>query len=123
MEYMDYDEWRNGYLYGALRTSVSRPLVITINTFKSIGCGPISDYGYTVVGDYFAGPTPLVLAADVPALPPQFHYAIVYKAMMYYGSFMGAPEVFERGQEEFGKMMKRLTATRLPECQMNGSMA
>jgi len=123
MEYMDYDEWRNGYLYGALRTSVSRPLVITIGPDKSIGCGPIADLGYTIVGDYFSGPSPLVLATDIPALPSQFHYAIVYKAMMYYGLFMGASEVLSRGEEEFGKMMKRLTATRLPECLMNGSMA
>lgn len=123
MEYMDYDEWRNGYLYGALRTSVSRPLVVTIDPSKSIGCGPISDKGYTIVGDYFAGPTPLVNATDIPSLPLQYHYAIVYKVMMYYGAFIGAPEVYNRGEEEFGKMMKRLDSNRLPDCLLNGAIA
>lgn len=123
MEYMDYDSWRNSFLYGALRSAVTRPLIISIAPDKSLCFGPIADVGYTIVGDYFTGPVQLVNATDIPSLPVQFHMAIVYKAMMYYGSFMGAPEVLQRGQESFSKMMMQLDATRLPECLLTGAIA
>lgn len=120
---INYESWRDSYFYGALRTSVSRPMVVAVAPDKSLCFGPVADTGYTIVGDYFTGPVPLVLASDVPALPTQFHYAIVYKAMMYYGSFMGAPEVFQRGEQEFAKIMLRLDATQLPGCTLSGTMA
>jgi len=35
--------------------------------------------------------------------------------MMYYGAYEGAPEVYDRGEMEFDKNMRRLDALRLPE--------
>lgn len=123
MEYLDYDIWRNGYLFGALRVSPTRPLVVSISPTKSVCLGPIADSGYTVVGDYFTGPVHLSATTDIPALPEQYHMAIIYKAMMHYGAFIGAPEVMQRGEQEFSKMMMRLNSTRLPEILLNGTMA
>lgn len=122
LDYMEYDAWRDSYQYGSLRTSYDRPLVLTVTPAKAIGLGPVPLAGYTVVGDYFAVPTELVLDDDEPSLPEQFHMAIVYRAMMHYGMFEAAPEVMQRGQAEFRKIMSRLERDRLPTMTLGGAL-
>lgn len=111
-----YDGWRNNYSYGATRSTRTRPLVVAIHpNQQNLLLGPYPDAGYTITGQYYRAPVPLVDDADVPDIPTQFQMAIVYKAMMYYGAYESAPEVFSRGEQEFGKMMARMDASRLPD--------
>lgn len=114
MDYMDYDTWRNLYLYGNMRTNYSRPVVFTITPNRSLGLGNSPDSAlYTVLGDYFTAPVSLAANSDTPTLPTQYHMAIVYRAMMMYGGFESAPEVLMRGEAEFNKLMARMEAQQL----------
>ncbi len=123
LEFMHYEDWRNDYQYGATRAAYSRPTTLTILPSKGIGLGPVPISGYTVTCDYFAAPVDLAVDADIPSLPAKFHMAIVYKAMMMYGAYEGAPEVYQRGEVEFKKLMDRLTADRLPEVTWGPALA
>jgi hypothetical protein len=122
MDYLDYDGWRDAYLYGALRSTRSRPGMITITPDKSIGLGPVPAAGYTALGDYFAAPSYMAADLDIPTLPTQFHMAIVYRAMMAYAGYESASEVYQRGEVEFNKMMRRLTIDRTPEVTFGGAL-
>ena len=115
MEYWEYEQWRDAYQFGANRLVRTRPAVITITPEQFIGLGPYPDVGYTITGDYYRAPILLALDADIPSLPVQFHMLIVYKAMMFYGQYEAAPEVYDRGELEFAKGIARLDALRLPE--------
>lgn len=115
MTYVDYEFWRDGYEFGALRQTQTRPTIMTITPDKSIGLGPFPIDGYTVLGDYFRVPTEMAVDTDTPSLPTQFHMAIVYRAMMSYGAFEAASEVYQRGETEFNKLIRRVAADRLPE--------
>lgn len=115
MEYWPYPAWRDTYQFGANRSVTTRPTVITYLADQSLAVGPYPNALYTVTGFYFRAPLVLALDADIPALPIQFHMMPVYKAMMYYGAYEAAPEVYNRGEMEFGKLMARLDALRLPE--------
>jgi len=124
MDYIDYDIWRNAYLYGATRSTRSRPLQFSISPQQKIALGPVPAAGYTITGYYYRNAQildPVVSSTNLtpdtltPDMPVDFHIMIVYKAMMYYGGYMGAPEVYDRGELEFGKMMKRLDNKRLPD--------
>lgn len=123
LEYIPYDKWRDTYLFGALRSTTSRPNHVTITPDKSLGFGPITAAGYSIVGDYFKVPTTMSADTDTPSLPSHFHMAIVYRAMMFYGSYEVAPEVYQRGETEFTKMMRRMTLDRLSEPLMGGALA
>lgn len=123
LTYVPYDNWRNSYLIGALRSSTSRPGIVTVAPDNSLGFGPITAAGYSIVGDYFKAPSELSADADIPILPTQYHMAIVYRAMMHYGAYFGATEVYQRGETEFNKMMLRMTADRLPDVLMGGALA
>lgn len=123
MDYIDYDVWRDKYLLGNLRFSYTRPIEMSIAPDKSIVTGPIADAGYTLVGDFFRDPVELSADTDTPAMPNQFHLAIVYQAMMSYGAFEAAPEVYNRGEKEFGKIMRRIGNNQLPEMAFAGALA
>lgn len=123
MDYVDYESWRNSYQYGALRNTRSRPMVITITPDKSIGLGPTPEDGYTITGDYFSAPTDLVLDADIPAMPTQFHMAIVWRGLMLYGGYEGAVDAYQRGEVEYARIMQRLAIDRLPQVVFGGPLA
>lgn len=123
MDYIDYESWRDGYQFGALRQTQTRPMSMTITPDKSIGVGPNPISGYTMLGDYYSVPTGMVNNTDVPAMPVQYHMVIVYRALIMYGYYESAPEAVQRGQIEFDKLMRRLLATRLSETRCGGALA
>ena len=122
MGFVHYDTWRDSYMYGAQRSTTTRPIDMSISPTKGIALGPPPTAGYTITGDYFSAPLDMTLDADVPALPAQFHMAIIYRAMMSYGAYEAAPEVYQRGELEFGKLMRRMTADRVPETIWGGAL-
>lgn len=120
---IDYDEWRDTYQFGANRVSSSRPNVVAISPAKSLCFGPVTAAGYTVTHDYFTAPVDLAADADIPGAPAHFHMAIVWRALMMYGAFESASEVYDRGELEFGKLMRRMNADRVPEITFAGALA
>jgi hypothetical protein len=112
---MKYENWRNLYLLGANRTSYQRPGVVAAAPDRSLVVGPIPAAGYTIAGDYYRVPSELVAADDTPALPVQFHWAIVYRAMMFYGTSEAAPEIYDEGRTEFNRLIREIEAAQLPE--------
>lgn len=123
LHYMEYDDWRAIYQFGLARTTTSQPTRFTITPAKAIGLGAVPPAGYTITGDYFACPTEMAADADIPSLPAHYHMAIVYRAMMMYGAFEAAQEVYQRGELEFNKLMRRIKNDRLPEFTMAEPLA
>ena len=119
---MDYDDWRGTYLFGGNRSVRTRPIEFAIGPNKAINLGPVPDVGYTITADYFTAPLDMAADADVPAIPVHFNMAIVYRAMMAYAGFDAASEVYQRGELEFGKLMRRMTADRIPEAGFSGAL-
>ena len=124
MGHLSYDDWRDHYQYGNNRLVRGRPLYVTVAPNLSLGIGLIPDgTGYTINGDYFHEPKQLTIDADIPTLPPQFHMLIVYKAMMFYGAYEGAQEVYQEGKNQFEIMEKRMQRLQLDEIVVGNSLA
>lgn len=121
---MNYDAWRDLYQFNAYRSVKTRPINVTVCPDLSLGLGPSpNDVGYTVVGDYYRLPQLLVNDADVPAMPEKHQMVIVYRAMMYYASYTAAAEVYQRGEMEYRKFMRRMRTDRLPPLRAAGALA
>lgn len=114
MNYMNYEQFRNLYQYGTMRTTYSRPVVVAMEPDKGLAFGPIPDQVYVINGEYFKKPIEFSSDTDTPRIPERYHMLIVYKAMQYYGGFESAPEVFSRGEYEFRRLMERLHIDQLP---------
>jgi hypothetical protein len=119
-----YDFWRDAYMYGANRDVKTRPVALAIGPDKSLCIGPPSNGQYTVTGDYYQAPSAMTADLDIPVgLPPQYHMAIVYKGMIFYGSYEAAPEVMERGLDGFGELLTQLERQYGPRARMAAALA
>jgi hypothetical protein len=115
--YMDFSVFRNLYQYGNMRTTYARPVVVSITPDKDLAFGAIPDQPYVIVGEYYRKPVEFVADTDAPpaAYPERYHIGIVYRSMMFYGGYEAAPEVFQRGETEFNRLVNRLDIDQLPD--------
>lgn len=121
---IEFDEWRDSYMYGANRSVQTRPVAIAIGPNKQLCVGPPSNGLYTVTGDYFRAPTQMTADTDTPTgLPAQFHMAIVYNAMMMYAGYEAASEVYQRGEAGYKRMMAELEVSYAQKIQFGGALA
>lgn len=120
---IDYDVWRDTYQFGATRTTYSRPTSLALAPDGSLALGPVPAAGYTLVGDYYTKPVLLTAATDTPACPEEFHMAIVYKAMTYYGVSEAAPEIYDFGAQQFQRIFADLTRHQAPRFRLAGALA
>lgn len=121
---VDFDDWRNAYMYGAMRAVRTRPVVVAIGPGKSVCLGPPPTSAYTVTADYFIAPTAMAADADTPTgLPAAYHMAIVYKAMPKYGYYNAASEVIQRGNEEYRRLIAPLERKYMPRMRTGGALA
>lgn len=121
---MSYERWRGTYQFGPNRGVNSTPMVVAITPADSIALGPYPLAGYTITGDYYRSSVLLAADSDVPALPTRHNpMMIVYRAMMMYGIYEAAPEVFAMGKSEFDTRMARLERDQLPEMGVGGALA
>ena len=123
MDFVEYDDFRNSYLYGALRTAQSRPMVFTIEPANTLAFGPVSTGDYTVTNDYFKRASELADDTSEPDMPARFHMAVVWRALMLYGGFEAASESYARGQNEFSILSSMLEIDQLSMIQMGGPLA
>ena len=123
LSWMSYDLWRDTYQRGATRNTQSRPIQFTITPALGMGLGVTPAAGYTISGDYYKVATEMVADSDTPALPVQFHMAIVYGAMMLYGVSEAAPEVYDEGKAEYTKMLTRISSQQLKRMGIGGPLA
>lgn len=124
MDPVEYDVWRDSYMYGAMRSVQTRPVAIAVGPDKQLCVGPPSNGNYTVTGDYFRAPTQMSADIDTPTgLPNQFHMAIVYNAMMMYAGYEAASEVFQRGDAGYKRMMAELEVTYAQKIRFGGALA
>jgi hypothetical protein len=111
-------------MLGAMRKVQTRPVAIAIGPDQSLNLGPPPDGEYTITGDFFVTPQELVLDADVPFhFPTRFHLLIVYKAMTKYGGYEAAPEVSQRGLDEYSRLFSQLLSVRAERMTWGGALA
>lgn len=122
MTWLDYDDWRDTFLFGSLRTAQVQPLYIAAT--PSLGLAiPCPLPGYTIIGDYYASPVGLTADAEIPSLPSQFIMLIIYRATMAYAEFESAPEVFAQGKRGYDLLFNKLESSRLIEIRAAGALA
>jgi hypothetical protein len=119
VNFMDWDEFRNIYVYATQRTNYARPVIGTIAPDKAIWFGPIPDagvssQGYTISLEVWLDNQILLVDTDTPLMPVRFHMAIVWKALDYYSTFESAPEVMTRAEKSFSKIYGKLIQDQLP---------
>lgn len=123
LPYLDYNTFRNMYLFGQMRTVQAPPVTFTIDPQKNLLLGNVPDDTYNINGEYFLLPSSLSADTDTPNMPAQFHTAIVWKAIAHYGMYEAAGEAVQRGEKEYETLLSRLEADQLPQITFGAPLA
>lgn len=122
LDNVEFDVWRNAYMYGANQTVITRPVAIAKGGQEQLCLGPASDGTYTVTGDFFWAPQVLEDDTDEPAnrggtftLPRKFQILIVAYAMRYYAAYESAPEVHQRACDYEADLKPKMEMLYLPQ--------
>ena len=119
----DWDCFRRKYQFGSVSTQTGRPFYFSEKPNNSLIFWPIPDAIYTVTGEYFQSARTLSANTDTPNIPEKYQLIIVYRALMFAGTFFNAPEMYAYGQSEYKKLLFRLEQTQLPATILAGPLA
>jgi hypothetical protein len=117
---MEYEQWYQQYNRGTPVTG--SPFAFTILANRSFSLAPIPDGIFTISGEYQKKVTPLSGDSSTPIYPEEYHLLAVYKAMMSYGRYTGATEVYQDGYNRYAEMMAQMELTQLPRIRLGGPL-
>lgn len=112
LRFMDYVDWYRFYGTGSHQNS--KPNRFSILDANEIALAPPPDAVYVLSGKYWKAVTTLTDATDTPIYPSEYHMLPVYRAMMNYGRFSGATEVYQDGQNNYKQMLAQMVKTQAP---------
>lgn len=119
--FIDYNEWFRRFNTGSQTSSY--PGFFTVDHDKDILLGPKPNGIYTVSAEYQKAASQLSGDSDIPELPEEFHMAIVYRAMMKYGRYVGDSTVYTDGEKEYKRMITEMIASQTPPIVQGGALA
>ena len=114
LEYTAWDDFKYQFLFGPHRVNTGRPFFFSIDPVGSFWTGLIPNAVFTINGEYFKRAQVMSLDADIPLIPTQSQMAIVWRALMFYGAFEGADEVYSHGEKEFARVLSQLEFREVP---------
>jgi hypothetical protein len=112
--FLNEDEFRYRYRFGQGRAARGKPAHFTVAANRTLTLAPTPDGGYTVTGRAFMRPYLLAADTDVPVMPYAYHMAIVYRAMMFYGAYEAASDVYQHAEREYTSLIMKARAECLP---------
>lgn len=121
LPFVEYAKWDATYNVG-IQTQ-GQPTRFTVRPDMSLGFDCTPDSAYIISGDYARSATPLVLKTDTPALPAQFHMAIVYLALQKYGAYEAAAETFAYGKDRYDYYLARIERNQISPITFGGPLA
>ena len=98
----DWRDFRYIYLRGTHTAGYSGDIAAKVD--NKLFLGPTPNDVYRVTGTYWKSIQELVVDADTPEMPADFHMAIVYRALVKYGYNSVSPELLARAEVD-GKIL------------------
>lgn len=111
LAWMTYDQFRMTFMVGDQTPGVAQ--YWSISPSEEFLLGPAPDSDHFVRADYVKDYTDLVLDTDTPAMPARFHMMIVWRALLEYGGFDAAGEVYQRADQNYKLMWTSLVQNQL----------
>ncbi len=114
MTYIERRYFNQLYAIGNNAIAKSMPAHIAIDFDRKLMLGLTPNDVYVVSGEYQKSAQVLTEDDDIPEMPEDFHYLIVYEALRKYGGSDMAPEVLMRVETEGAALRSSLVSDQLP---------
>ena len=118
--WMDYDNFRKMFTIGTQSPGAAQ--YWSISPTEEFLLGPAPDTAHFIRADYVKDYTDMASDAATPAIPTRFHMLIVWRALMEYGGFDAAGEVYQRAEKNYNEMWTQLVQSQMdmPKIQARG---
>ena len=114
LPYLEYDEFDLQYQMATVANG--RPVCFSVRPYdNALLIGPTPDDAFTVRGEFYRSAGTLTADGDVPEMPAQFHWAIVWRAIELYAINEESAPLIVTARSELSEIMGRLEANQLPE--------
>jgi hypothetical protein len=103
--------------------SKGKPAYFCIMPNGQMKVNTLPDQIYLITFDYYKAPQELSANTDIPWLPAEYHLLIVYEAMLSYGGYENATEVYQRARIKYDQLSMDVERTQLPQLELAGPLA
>lgn len=111
LRWLDYDSFRALFIVGT--HTPGQPQYWSTSPAGDFLIGPTPDSACFLRADYIKDYTSLTADTDIPAIPARFHSLIVWRALMEYGGFDAAQEVYMRAEKNYDMAWPQLSQSEL----------
>jgi hypothetical protein len=110
-------------LYGVPYAGSARPTVCSIRPDGNLvlATDPVEDG--VLAYEHYRVPVPMAGNDEAPTLPARYQLILVYDGMRKYGFYDNAPEVLQRGEVEYQRMLARLARDTMSRVNVPGPLA
>jgi hypothetical protein len=119
---VDFDDWRYLHDRGVGASTQGQPIRYAVAPNNALKIGPKADSNYVLRGWYQQSPTVLAADGDIPAMPSQFHEAIVWYALWQYGMDIAASEKVAKAETNYRRVLADLEKDQLPKMSIGGPL-
>ena len=112
LKFLTWDEFRSRFVAGV--HSAGGLQFWSINPSGQMWVGPTPDSAHMIRADYIKDVQDLTADTDIPQMPTRFHNLIVWRALIEYGGYDAASEVFQRADRNYAMGMPALLQAQLP---------
>lgn len=109
--FLPYDDFRKMFTLGT--QTPGNVQYWSVSPADAFLIGPTPDTAHFIRADYVKDYTDLAADADIPALPARFHMLIAWKALMEYGGYDAAGEVYQRAQANYNSTWPQLVQSQV----------
>lgn len=117
LEYVEWQKWRANFRSGVIQTV--QPAFFTVRPDHVIELDAKCPSSYIASGEFWRRPYDLLVDADEPLIPKEYHRIIEVRAKMYYAEREDAPEIMTGSMAEHDVLMQRMEASELPDQAVN----
>jgi hypothetical protein len=111
--FLPWDDFRSRYVVGTHQPGGIQHWSITPSGEMQVG--PTPDSAFSVRADYIKDVVDMTLDSHVPMIPARFHNLIVWRALLEYGGFDSASDVYQRAERNHSTGMPALLQAQLPQ--------
>ncbi len=112
MTFLSWDEFRARFVQGVHTAGAVQ--FWTVDPSGVLMVGPTPDAAHKVRADYIKDVVDMTADTDVPMFPARFHKLIVWRALIEYGGYDAASEVFQRADRNYSMGLPALLQAQLP---------
>lgn len=113
LTWLEYDQFRKMFFTGTHATGNLQ--YWSISPAEEFLVGPTPDSAHFIRADYIKDYTDMTADSDIPLIPARWHMLIVWRALMEYGGFDAATEVYQRAERNYTLSWPQLVQSQMDQ--------